>query len=392
MKTLTYSRQTIEADDIQSVVEALQSDYLTGGSQVSEFEKEIAAYCGSRYAVVCANGTAALHLACLALGIEPGDGLVTSAITFLASANCGRYLGAQVAFSDTDPGSQCLSVQSLEMRLAQLPRPRVVVPVHFAGATADMPSIAALSRRYGAAVIEDGCHALGSSFPNGRKVGSCEFSDLTIFSFHPLKAITTGEGGAITTNREDLYHRLVRLRSHGIERDPSHWVVPEQGFEGAIASPWYHEMQSLGLNYRLTDVQCALGRSQLRKLDRFVEARRQVARWYREELLRRGQKVRAQFPEEVPGHSYHLFPVLVDFENGPSRSHVMRALGQAGIHTQVHYIPVYRQPYYRALFAGSPADFPNAERYYSQTLSLPIFPSLERQDVARVVKALYDVL
>ncbi len=396
---LSYSRQTIEADDIESVLRVLTADFLTCGPEVSELEKEIAAYCGSRFAVVCSNGTAGLHLAALALDLRPGQSLFTSPITFLASANCARYCGAEVEFIDVDPQSLGIVPAQLERAVVSSRyRPRAVVPVHYGGAVADLAGVAAVAKRHGLFVIEDACHAIGSTYSDplsGKtvRVGSCEHSDLTVFSFHPLKHITTGEGGAITTNDEKLYQRLLRLRSHGIEREQGKWATKEQGFCDAQPNPWYHEMQELGFNYRLTDIQCALGRSQLRKLDRFINARRRLADTYRTLLKETTSAAQPVFAQPGTGNSYHLFPVRIPFEElGTSRGEVMRKLAQAGISTQVHYIPVYRQPYYREKYAYAPDAFPNAERYYAQALSLPLYPMLTDHDLIQVVETLNRIL
>ncbi|MBY0371246.1 UDP-4-amino-4,6-dideoxy-N-acetyl-beta-L-altrosamine transaminase [bacterium] len=389
---LPYSRQTIEADDIEAVAQVLQSDMLTCGRQVELFESELAAYCGSRFAVACSSGTAALHLAGLALGWKAGDSVITSPITFMASSNAALYCGADPLFSEIDPSTACLDPQALRKTLQTAPNVRAVIPVHYGGGVADMASIARLAQGAGAAVIEDACHALGSSYADedGRrvKVGSCRHSAMTVFSFHPLKAITTGEGGAITTNDETLYRQLTSLRSHGIVRESARWEVREQGFEGDRPNPWYHEMQALGFNYRLTDIQCALGRSQLRKLDRFVSRRQQIAALYRRELAGTKSPVGVLFAEDDVGNSHHLFPALLP--EGASRGEVMRRLSEFGIHTQVHYIPVPLQPFYRN--RGTAISFPRAEAFYARALSLPVFPMMKDADVAFVVEKLNGAL
>ena len=395
---IPYSRQPIEDDDIAAVTRVLRSDFLTNGQEVVEFERELAAFCGSRYAVVCANGTAALHLASLALGVGPSDSVVTSPITFMASGNAALYCGAEVRFADVEPHSICLSVTRLAAAVDALPRaPKMIVPVHYGGGAAEMVEISRLARDMGSVVLEDACHALGSTYPdeNGQpvKVGACRHSDAAAFSFHPLKHITAGEGGAVTTNREDIYRKLLTLRSHGIVRDSSQWIEKEQGFTDGKPNPWYHEMQSLGFNYRLTDIQSALGRSQLKKIDRFLNKRRSLADLYRTVLAETNSPALPLFAHPATGNSYHLFPALIPFEErGTSRAQVMAKLMEAGIQTQVHYIPVYRQPHYRGRYGYAPEDFPEAERYYSQCLSLPVFPLMRDEDVHTVVAVLNSIL
>ncbi len=395
---LSYSRQTIEQDDIDAVVRVLQSDFLTNGPEVSELEKEIANYCGSQYAVVCANGTAALHLAYMALDLKPGESIATSAITFVASANAALYCGAEVEFTDVQGQTASMDPASLSSILERSSgKVRAVVPVHFGGGCADIIEISRIAKARGIKVVEDACHAIGSSYldENGTqvRVGACRHSDMAAFSFHPLKHITSGEGGAVTTNDPQLYRRLLLLRSHGIERKSENWKIQDQGISQGKTNPWYHEMQILGFNYRLTDIQCALGRSQLRKLDRFIQTRRHIADLYRTVLAETNSLAKPLFANWNDGNSYHLFPVLIPFEDrGTTRAQVMSQLLEAGIPTQVHYIPVYRQPYYRARYDYLPERFPMAEAYYAQALSLPIHPTLSDKDVVFTVSTLNGLL
>jgi UDP-4-amino-4,6-dideoxy-N-acetyl-beta-L-altrosamine transaminase len=385
---IPYARQSIDADDIEAVLNALKSELLTTGPEIPKFEKELADTCGARFAVVCANGTAALHLAALALGLKSGESVVTTPITFLATANAARYVGADLIFSDVNAGTINLDPRQLRDLLKRSSKKiKAIFPVHFAGQPAEMEEIYRLSKDRGLFVVEDASHALGASYlsclaDSGEKVrvGSCRHSDLTVFSFHPVKHITSGEGGAITTNDERLYERLKILRNHGMIRNPS---------EG----PWFYEMREVGMNYRLTDIQCALGRNQLKKLGKFLARRKRVAEIYREGFKSYGDFI---LPLQVlPGfdHAYHLFPVRIDFKRlGMRRAEVMTRLKEAGIGTQVHYIPVHLQPYYRNLYGTKKGDFPNAEAYYEEALSLPMYSAMSDEDVQRVMEALKKVL
>ncbi len=389
---LPYGRQTIEADDIAAVAEALQADFLTTGPLVDRFEDALAARVGAKHAVVCSNGTAALHLAIKALKIGPGDLCVVPSVTFLATANCARYEGAEVVFADVDPDTGLMTpatlVEALERCDAE--RVRAILPVHLCGAPADTATLARLARSIGAVLIEDACHALATDTGRG-PIGACADSAMACFSFHPVKTLTTGEGGAVTTNDPELAARLKLARSHGMTRDPDDFELPDLAFDDGAANPWWYEQQELGLNYRLPDFNCALGLSQLAKLDRFVARRRRLAELYREALASLGNLVR---PVPVPPGSnptLHLFAVLIDFEAaGLSRRAVMQALKARGIGTQVHYIPVHRQPYYTDLYGET--DLPGADAWYRRTLSLPLYPAMSDEDPARVVHALAQVL
>ncbi len=402
---LPYGRQTIEQDDIDAVVRALRSDYLTAGPEVGEFEKELAQYCGSKYAVVCANGTAALHLASLALGLGPNTEVITSPITFMATSNSALYCGASVAFLDIDPHTGCLDPKEVRKYLEMKKqsgseiRPAALYPIHFAGHPAAMQELHQIAREYDLKIVEDACHAIGSTYTgdDGRpaKVGSCQHSDMTVFSFHPVKHMTTAEGGAITTNDPALYQKLITLRSHGIVRASQEWKNRDMGFTAAGApNPWYHEMQALGFNYRLTDVQCALGRTQLKKLDRFITTRRELADSYRTCLKEMQDLVRPLYASAHPGHSYHLFPVLIPFAKlGMERAELMQELQKRGIYTQVHYIPVHKQPYYKSIqHQVTVGDCTNSEKYYAECLTLPLFPQMNSGHVKRVVSALKEIL
>jgi UDP-4-amino-4,6-dideoxy-N-acetyl-beta-L-altrosamine transaminase len=383
---LPYGRQQIDEDDIAAVVEVLRSDFLTMGPAVPRFEAALAARCEAAEAVATTSATTALHLACLALGVGPGDLVWTSPITFLASANCALYCGAEVDFVDIDPRSLTLCpdafARKLEAAAAAGRLPKVVIPVHMAGASADMEAIGALARRYGVAVIEDAAHALGAE-RSGRPVGACAHSAITVFSFHPVKMITSGEGGAALTNDPALASAMRRARNHGVTRDPAE-------MESAADGPWSYEQLSLGYNYRMTDLQAALGLSQLSKLDGFVAARRALADRY--DSLLKGLPVITPRRDPRSVSSFHLYIVQLKLEEiALSHRAVFEGLREAGIGVQLHYIPVYRQPFY-ARMGFKRADFPAAEAYYSCAMSLPLFPGLTEADQRRVVETLSGML
>jgi len=383
MKPIPYARQSIDRADIEAVVEVLRSDWLTQGPAVARFEQALAAYAGARHAVAASNATAALHLACLALGLGPGDALWTSPNTFVASANCARYCGARVDFVDIDPQTGNLSVAELERKLerahSEKRLPKALLCVHFGGRPCNMPAIAALARNYGIAVIEDAAHAIGAEYGRG-KVGNCAYSDVAVFSFHPVKIITTGEGGAALTNRGDLAERIALLRSHGITRDASRMLGPSHG-------PWYYEQLELGFNYRMTDIQAALGASQLSRIEQFVGRRRTLARRYAERLA--GLDLALPPPDGDVKSAWHLYPVQLTGRK--SRRAVFDELRARQISANVHYIPVHLQPYYRALgFARG--DFPRAEQFYDRALTLPLFPAMSEDEQDAVCEALREVL
>jgi UDP-4-amino-4,6-dideoxy-N-acetyl-beta-L-altrosamine transaminase len=382
---LPYGRQSLDDDDIQAVVDALRGDWLTQGPTVADFERSLADYCGVRHAVAVSSGTAALHIACLAAGVGPGDVGITSPITFVASANAVAYCGGQPAFADINPRTVTIDPAALEAVCARR-SPKVISPVDFAGQPADLPAIQAIARRHGAMVIEDAAHSLGASYEQSgkwHKAGACVHSDMAVLSFHPVKHITTGEGGAVLTNSPDLHERLVRLRSHGITRDPA-LLTQHDG-------PWYHEQHELGFNYRITDIQCALGCSQLRKLDRFVEQRRQLVDRYRESLADLVGEVDLLVEAPRARSSYHLMVARLS-GGAVRRRRVFEALAGRGIRCQIHYIPVHLQPWYREHVGTQAGEFPHAEAYYERCISLPLFPAMSDADVDRVTSALRAVL
>jgi UDP-4-amino-4,6-dideoxy-N-acetyl-beta-L-altrosamine transaminase len=382
---IPYGRQDIDDQDVAAVVAALRSDWLTQGPAVPAFEQALAERVGARHVIAVSNGTAALHLACLALDLGPGDRLWTVPNTFVATANAARYCGADVAFVDIDPRTYLMSVDALAAKLAAAERsgtlPKVVAPVHFAGQSCDMTAIGELGRRYGFRILEDAAHAIGADYRDG-KVGDCRYSDIAAFSFHPVKVVTTGEGGALTTNDQTLANRLADLRTHGITRDPKRMDAADEG-------PWYYEQQALGFNYRLTDIQAALGLSQMKRLDAFIARRRELAARYDRLLSDLPLVTPWQDPE---GRSaFHLYPIRLRLERlNRSRREIFEALRGAGIGVQVHYIPVHLQPYYRRL-GSKEGDCPEAERYYAAAITLPLFAAMTDAEQDTVVDCLRDV-
>ncbi|MBK9140875.1 MAG: UDP-4-amino-4,6-dideoxy-N-acetyl-beta-L-altrosamine transaminase [Candidatus Melainabacteria bacterium] len=378
---IPYGKQNINEADIQAVVDVLRSDFLTQGPAVPRFERNVAEYCGALYAVAVSNATAGLHIACLAAGLGPGDWLWTSPNTFVASSNCALCCGAQVDFVDIDPVSYLMSVESLERKLQATPPdklPKIVVPVHFAGQSCDMVGIKELSRKYGFMIIEDAAHSIGGSYRES-KIGSCQHSDMTVFSFHPVKVITTGEGGMVMTNNEELFQKLTRLRSHGITRDVEFLSTRDAG-------PFYYEQLELGFNYRMTDIQAALGSSQMHRLDEFVARRHELVGRYDELLSGLPVNLPFQHPDGYSAH--HLYVVRLDLDRvGMSRRQVFDAMRDAGVLVNVHYIPVHTQPYYRRL-GFDWGQFPEAEQYYREALTLPLYFDLRDQEQDRVVHAL----
>lgn len=383
MSVIPYARQNISGADIDAVVEVLGSDWLTQGPTVDEFEQAVSGRCGAPYGVAVSSGTAALHLACRALGLGEGDLLWTSPITFVASANCARYCGADVDFVDIDPRTYNMSVAALKEKLEYANRrgrlPKVVIPVHFAGQPCEMDRIQQLAQEYGFAVIEDASHAIGARYCES-SIGASTWSDITVFSFHPVKLITTGEGGMALTRRADLDRKLRLLRSHGITRDPSEMANSAEG-------AWYYEQVELGYNYRLTDIQAALGLRQLDRLDEFVARRRELVARYDAAL--HDLPVVRPWQHPAAESAWHLYVIQVNPEAfRGSRAGVFTHLRSSGIGVNVHYIPVHMQPYYQRLGAFGVGSFPEAERYYANAITLPLYFGLSKQDQDRVIAEL----
>jgi len=384
MDILPYGRHLIEPDDVEAVGDVLRGDWLTQGPKVAELEKALAERCGARHAVACSSGTSALHLAMLAAGIGPGDEIVSPALTFLATANCGVYVGAEPRFCDVDFRTVQVTAELLEPALSA--RTRAVLPVHFAGQPCDMEAISRLVRERcpEAILVEDACHALGGRHPDGTPVGSLRWADMVMFSLHPVKHVAAGEGGVLLTDRDDLAERLALLRNHGMTKDPGTLTRPDEG-------PWYYEMHEVGFNFRLPDLSCALGLSQLRKLDRFLARRREIAGRYHQALADLPHTLTP--PAAAETSAWHIYMLHIDFAAlGRSRRDVVADLRERGVGTQIHYYPVPLQPYYRQLGGYAEGDFPGAERHYARALTIPLFPAMSDGDVERVIAALHAVL
>ncbi len=380
-KFLNYGRQFIDDDDIQCVVETLRSNFLTQGPKVREFEEALCDYTEAKYCVCVANGTAALHLSVAALEIEKGMEGITSPITFMASSNSLVYNGLIPRFVDIDPKTYLIDIKKTENTLTD--KTRVIIPVHFTGQPVDMEKLSDIAKNRNVHIIEDAAHAIGSKYLDGTRVGNCQHSSMTIFSFHPVKTITTGEGGAITTNDETLYQKLLELRSHGITK-ATNKLTTNPG-------PWYHEMHMLGFNYRLTDIQAALGKSQLKKLDEFIKRRREIVAKYNEPF-RKIEWLATPYEQDNVYSAFHLYVVQINFELiKKSRKQVMEILFEKGIGTQVHYIPVYRQPYYQDNYSLNINEYPKSEHYYNQCLSLPLYPDLKDEDVDYIIQSIKEL-
>lgn len=375
---IPYGHQTIDEQDIRAVASVLRGDYITTGPVVEAFEQKVADYVGANYAVAVANGTAALHIACLAAGIGPGDEVITSPITFAASANCAWYVGARPVFADIDPLTYNIAPQEIEKKIT--PRTKAVIPVHFAGQPCDLDAIDAIAKKHGLLVIEDGAHALGASY-HGTRIGS--FSQMTIFSFHPVKPITTGEGGMVVTNDERLYRRLKLFRNHGITREQE---LMEDGWQEQKEG-WYYQQLELGYNYRMTDFQAALGVSQMKKLDAFLARREEIAARYNQAFASNTQIEIPHLQKDVKS-GWHLYVIRIREKD---RTEVYRGLKEAGIGVNVHYIPVYHHPYYQK-HGYEKTCCPQAEALYGQMLSLPIYPGLTNEQQDYVIKTLLEVL
>ena len=373
---IPYGKQNINQEDINSVIEVMNSDYLTQGPITPKFEKELSKYCGAKHSVAVVNATSALHLACLALNVGKGDVVWTSPISFVASANCAKYCGAEVDFVDIDINTYNMSVDSLEEKLIQSEKlgklPKVVIPVHLAGQSCDMQKIFELSQKFNFKIIEDASHAIGAEYLN-EKVGSCKYSDITVFSFHPVKIITTCEGGACMTNDKSIFDKLYRLRSHGIVRN-------QEDMENISHGSWYYEQIDLGFNYRLNDLQSALGLSQLKRIDKFIEQRHEVSNYYFENL-KELDNIILPYQSEHTYSSFHLFIIRVKGNNSSSRKNLFDKLRNNGIFVNIHYIPIYKHPYYSK---RGYKNLENAEKYYEQAISIPIYPNLKKEDLEKI--------
>ncbi len=377
--SIPYGRQSISEADIQAVVRVLRSDFLTQGPVVPAFEQAVATYCHARHGVAVSNATAALHIACLSLGLGAGDWLWTSPITFVASANCGLYCGAQVDFVDIDQHTFNMSVVALEKKLIeaklQSKLPKIVVPVHMCGQSCDMVAIHALSVKYGFKIIEDASHAIGGKYL-GEPIGNCRYSDVTVFSFHPVKIITTGEGGMVVTNCDKLAKKINLFRSHGISSTPDEMELRPSD------EIWNYQQIDLGFNCRMTEIQAALGLSQIARLDEFVKIRKTIASFYDQALSQ--IEIKTPWQHQDNQSSFHLYPIQLTDKSGISQKSLYKALTQAGVKVNLHYIPVYRQPYYQRI--GFKSGYcPNAEKYFKKSISIPIYASITTEQQHRVV-------
>lgn len=375
---IPYGRQTIDEKDIDAVVETLGSDFLTTGPKVQEFERKFAKYVGAKYAVTVSSGTAALHVACLAAGLKNGDELITSPITFAASANCALYCGAKPVFVDIKEENGLIDENLIEEKITS--KTKIIIPVHYTGLPCDMQKIKEISDKHDLIVIEDACHALGAKYKNS-KIGDCQYSDMAVFSFHPVKHITTGEGGMITTNSKELYDKLIMLRTHGITKESDKLINKQEG-------PWFYEIQELGYNYRITDIQCALGISQLEKIDEFVERRREIAKKYDESFFGMDEIETIRESEDCK-NAYHLY--VIKTKDKETRLKLFNHLKENEIFCQVHYIPVHWHPYYQKL-GYEKEDSPVSGGFYERIISLPIYPGLKQDEQNKIINLIkkYD--
>jgi UDP-4-amino-4,6-dideoxy-N-acetyl-beta-L-altrosamine transaminase len=388
---IPYGKQSIDEDDINAVIEVLKSPYLTQGPEIEKFEKNIANYVGSKYAVAVSSGTAALHMCATVLNVSKSKSMLTTPVSFVATANCGSYLDADVYFGNIDSNIN-LSVDSISKALEEKSDIGVVIPVHFGGAPCDMEDI--FNKFYPRVnIIEDAAHALGASYKCGNKVGSCVYSDLTIFSLHPVKPISAGEGGVITTNSESLYRKLLRLRSHGINKLDDKFININNAYTNEVANPWYYEMVDLGFHYRITDIQAALANSQLNKLDQFINKRRKIAEKY-DKAFKDNEFINLIQLNARRQSGHHLYIILIKFEKlNISRAEMMSMLREMGIGTQVHYVPIYMQPYYqdRNCLLKS-INYDNVEVYYSECISIPIYPLLSNFEQDYVIDSITTLI
>lgn len=382
---IPYGKQWIDDNDIDAIVKVLKSAWVTQGPKIKEFEEKIAYYCGVKYAVAVSSGTAALHIACLAADIKKGNEVITSPITFAASANCVLYCGGKPVFADIQHDT--INIDPIEIEKKINSRTKAIIPVDFAGHPCDLKEIHVIAKKNNLIVIEDACHALGAEYRNN-KIGSCKYSDMTIFSFHPVKTITTGEGGMVLTNRKDLYEKLLLLRSHGITKDNSKFTSSRHRF---AEEKWYYEMQFLGYNFRITDIQCALGISQLKKIDKFVKRRREIVQIYNK-AFKNIEGINIPFKKPEVESACHIYVIRLNLNNFKvGRKEVFDALLKENIGTQILYIPVYRHPYYQGL-GYKKVYCPEAERYYEETIALPLFPSINKREIKYVIEKFTNIV
>lgn len=377
MKLIPYGRQFIDDDDINEVVKVIRSDFLTQGPKIAEFENELAKYCGAKYAVVLNSGTSALHGAYFALGLKNGDEFITSPNTFVATANAGLYLGAKPIFADIEKDTGNLDPSKIEEKVTS--KTKLIVPVHYSGHPADLKKFHDIARKNKIFLIDDACHAIGALY-QGEKIGCCKYSEMTILSFHPVKHITTGEGGAVLTNNEEYYNKLLMFRSHGITKN---------NFINDSDGDWYYEMQLLGYNYRMTDIHAALGISQLKKLDKFIQRRREIAKKYKN-AFNNNPYFDIPLEKDYAGSSYHLYPIKLKKDYYRGKNKIIAKLREKGISSQVHYIPVYLQPYYKNL--GYKAEScPLAEDFYKREISIPMYPGMSDENINNVIEIIPEV-
>jgi len=378
-KYIPYGKQFIDEDDIKAVIEVLKSDFITQGSKIHQFEEKLASYCGAKYAVVFNSGTSALHGAYFALGLSKNDEFITTPITFVATANAGLFIGAKPVFTDVEKDTGNINTDKIEEKITE--KTKLISVVHYAGHPVDMERVYEIAKNYNLKILEDACHALEARY-KGEKIGSCKYSDATVFSFHPVKHITTGEGGAVLTNNKEIYEKLLMFRNHGITKDKEKFLNESDG-------NWYYEMQFLGFNYRMTDIQASLGISQLKKLDDFIKKRRKIANIYNESF-KNNPYFDLPAEKDYAFHSYHLYPIRLKDEYIKNKQKIFDNLRKEGIGVQVHYIPVYRQPYYKKL-GYKKGLCPDAEDFYKREISLPIYPAMKKEDVEYVIEKVYTV-
>ena len=379
MKIIPYGRQWIDASDIREVIKVLKSDWLTQGPKIKEFEGALCDYTGAKYAVAVSSGTSALHIACLAAGIKRGDEVITSPITFVASANCILYCGGKPVFADIQKDTVNIDPEEIKKKIS--PNTKAIIPVHFAGHPCDLEEISLIAQKHNLLVIEDAAHALGAEYKN-TKIGSCKYSDMAIFSFHPVKSITTGEGGAILTNNEEIFKKLLIFRNHGIAKEKAELMNKNEG-------PWFYEMHELGFNYRITDIQATLGISQLKKINSFISDRREIAKFYNKSF-RGNNYFDIPVEREYVFSAYHLYPIRVKDKFKVQKKEIFNKMRDSGLGIQVHYIPVYLQPFYKKL--GYKIKIcPKAEDFYEKEISIPMYPSLKDTQIKFVVKEILKI-